>query len=214
MESVHECSWQPTPSNIADLLDELAYYDAVGPFSPAWEPATAVKRKRDLRSGKRLNIAIAVMLLLIALVVGPKLLGVQMRAVLTGSMEPELPVGSLVVAVPTPFEKVKVGDDVTYVLNKDLKVVTHRVIAKDEGNRMITTKGVANNTSDAPTRYDNVLGVVRLHVPLVGYPLLWLSTTQGKVISVVALAAILLILLLAWLFSQNSKTRDRNRSVS
>lgn len=214
MEYVHEQNpWQPTRQNLDLLLSELDFYDAFDPFSPAWEPAAqAHRREKEARKGKGLNIAIAAMLLLIAMVVGPKLFGVQLRAVLTGSMEPELPVGSLIVAAPAPFEKVKVGDDVTFVINKDLKVVTHRVIAKDEGNQMVTTKGVANKMSDAPTRYENVLGVVRFHVPYVGYPLLWLGTAQGKIISIAAFAAILLILLLAWLYSRNRKARSRNRS--
>jgi signal peptidase len=78
---------------------------------------------------------------------------------------------------------------------------------------MVTTKGVANKMSDAPTRYENVLGVVRFHVPYVGYPLLWLGTTQGKIVSIAALAAILLILLLARLFSRNRKAGGGHKSL-
>jgi signal peptidase I len=164
-------------------------------FAAAMAPAPAENRK-EKHKNTGLNIAIACVLLLIAAVAVPKLMGVQMRAVLTGSMEPELPVGSLVVAVPTPYEKVKVGDDVIYVFNSALKVVTHRVIAKDPATRMITTQGIASALPDAPILYGNVLGVVKLHVPHIGRPLMWLDSTRNKIIAVVIFMTLSLILLL------------------
>ena len=129
-------------------------------------------------------------------VVTARLCGIQFRAVLTSSMEPDLPVGSLIVIVPTAFEDIQVGDDITYVRDKNLTIVTHRVISKDETNHYLTTQGIQNNAPDVPTMYDNVIGVARFHIPVLGNLVIWLDTTWGKIIAFATVAALVLISLL------------------
>lgn len=55
--------------------------------------------------------------------------GIRCYAVLTGSMEPVLPVGSLLVVVPMSFDELKVGQDITYKTAGG--TVTHRIVAID-----------------------------------------------------------------------------------
>ena len=132
-----------------------------------------------------------------------RLLGFQFRAVRTGSMEPDLPVGAMVVIKKTPLEDIRVGDDVTFVRDKNLTVVTHRVVAIDRAEEMLTTQGIANNTLDAPVYYENVLGVVVLSVPGLGYALTWLDSTQGRIIVITAIIALVLLwILLGLLFKK------------
>lgn len=146
----------------------------------------------------------AVVALLVAAIVGTvalRLLGFQFRAVLSGSMEPALPVGSMLLVKQTPLADIRVGDDITFVRDKNLTVVTHRVIAVDAENELITTQGIANNTPDSPVYYENVLGVVKVSVPLLGYAVSWLDTTQGKIIAITAIVgAVLLWLILSLIF--------------
>jgi len=118
------------------------------------------------------------------------LLKADMRGVLTGSMEPVYSVGSLVVDVRTDFDDIQVGDDIVYQRSDSGLVVTHRVIAIDKEHRMITTQGTANSLADAPVSYSSVIGVIKFHVPLLGYALIWLSDLKGKIIAFTVIAAL------------------------
>ena len=87
--------------------------------------------------------------------------------VATGSMEPTLPVGTLLIVKRTAPEKIAVGEIITF-LSPDPsipgKTVTHRVagIAEDgAGGRMFETRGDANPSSDRYfVRGDAVIGRV------------------------------------------------------
>lgn len=113
-----------------------------------------------------------------------------MKAVLTASMEPELPVGSLLIISPADYKNIQIGDDITFVRDNNLTLVTHRVIEKDDKTQYITTQGIANNSADKPTSYDNVVGKVVFHIPLVGYFAIWTATLKGKIICGIIIAAL------------------------
>lgn len=150
------------------------------------------------------TVLIVVLVLLLAAVLVPKLcFGVEMKAVMTSSMEPELPVGSLLIIVPSEYDDIHIGDDITFVRDEKLTLVTHRVIAKDDTTQKITTQGIANNTADAPTSYQNVVGRVVMHIPCIGYPVILLSTAKGKIIAVVLIIAIMSISILADKYSKD-----------
>lgn len=91
--------------------------------------------------------------LLLLMVVVPRLGGATAYTVLTGSMEPTLPPGTLVVVRPTAFDQIDAGEVVTFQLRPDEPaVVTHRVIGRTvdaQGRPALLTKGDANNTPDA-----------------------------------------------------------------
>ncbi len=142
-------------------------------------------------------IIVLLVIALTAVLISKLVFGIEMKAVLTGSMEPELPVGSLLIISPTEYDKVEVGDDITFVRDEKLTLVTHRVIQKDDETQKITTQGIANNTPDKPTSFENVVGKVVFHIPLVGYFVIWTSTVKGKVICgiiIVALVALSIVL--------------------
>ncbi len=145
---------------------------------------------------------------LAAVLVAKLLFGVEMRAVLTPSMEPELPVGSLLIIKPTAYEDIKIGDDITFVRDKKLTVVTHRVIEKDDETKRLTTQGIANNTADAPTIYENVIGKVVFHIPLVGYLIMWTSDLKGKIICGIIIAA---LVALSILLSETEKEEKESK---
>ncbi|MDR1927675.1 MAG: signal peptidase I [Oscillospiraceae bacterium] len=130
---------------------------------------------RSRKSGRIATGLIALLALVAVAAAVCKLAGVQLRAVLTGSMEPDLPVGSLLVIVPVAPEKIGIGDDVAYYLAgaAEKTVVTHRVVGIDTARRMLATKGVANTSTDPPVPYEDVTGVVRLRIPWLGMPALW-----------------------------------------
>lgn len=140
-------------------------------------------------------ISILLMVFAVAIIL-PRLFGIQAFGVLSGSMEPEMPVGSLIYAVPTDQEKILVNDPITYVMESGA-VVTHRVVKIDPETGYFTVKGDANDTPDAnPVRYENVVGVVKVHVPIVGFAVGFASTTQGKIVVITLIIVLLLLMVL------------------
>ena len=101
----------------------------------------------------------------------------------TGSMEPELSVGDLVIDRDVPFEEIRVGDTVTF--RQADTFVTHKVVRKD-GSSLIT-KGVANNAEDKPFGREDYRGKVVASVPKMGKILLLF----GSPVSLICLALLL-----------------------
>lgn len=114
-----------------------------------------------------------VLLLAAVVILVPRLAGGIPLTVLTNSMEPTLPVGSLAVVLPIEPEDVRLGDVVTYLPNPDdPTAVTHRVIGinhHDDGTRTFTFKGDNNTEADAPVRDYQVRAKVWYSVPLLGH---------------------------------------------
>lgn len=107
--------------------------------------------------------------------------GMKLYCVETGSMEPDYPIGSMVVVERVWFDQLKVGDVITYVVS-DNTVVTHRLVGIDAEHGLLTTKGDNNVVADAsPVGYNNVIGRVNFCVPGFGYVFLFLSTRFGKI---------------------------------
>lgn len=128
---------------------------------------------------------LSVLMVIVVLAVGgimlaPRLMGNDIYAVMSGSMEPTYHVGSVVVVDKhiSP-EEIQVGDPITF-RKGDQAVATHRVIEKNDESREFTTKGDANEDPDAsPVPYDSVIGKAGFSVPLVGYIPLYMRTPKG-----------------------------------
>ncbi|WP_229051182.1 signal peptidase I [Aeromicrobium sp. Leaf350] len=130
--------------------------------------ATAVRR-----TAIWLTLLAAVALLAVMVVV-PRLGGGAPYTVLTGSMEPGLPPGTLVVIRPTDIDDIDVGDVVTFQLvSGERTTVTHRVIGKtldEEGDPALLTKGDANNApDDGIVLEEQVRGTLWYSVPYLGH---------------------------------------------
>lgn len=96
--------------------------------------------------------------------------------VLTSSMTPNYPAGTLVIVKPTDVQQIRIGDVVTYqITSNQPAVVTHRVIQIIEpttaaGTVSFITKGDANSLPDAaPVKPVQVRGVVWYAVPYIGW---------------------------------------------
>ncbi|MDO4567451.1 MAG: signal peptidase I [Clostridia bacterium] len=137
-----------------------------------------------------------VVVLLAILLVGVRLVGLQPFAVLSGSMEPEYPTGSLIYVRECAAADVQVGDPITFVLNEDLVIATHRVIAIDAENQHFYTKGDANDSADgAPVHFNNLIGVPVMFVPYMGYVADFVTNPPGLYITICVG-----VLLLLWVF--------------
>jgi len=94
--------------------------------------------------------------------------GTGFFVIVSGSMEPEIPVGSVILVNAVPAESIVVGDIIAYLSPNKEAVVTHRVvrIVNDFGNSpLFITRGDANNADDPPLRYGRVVGRVFYTIP-------------------------------------------------
>jgi len=112
-----------------------------------------------------LGILIAVVITLV-----PFIAGYKPVVVLSGSMEPGYPIGSMIYYKSSSFEDINEGDVITFKLGAGA-LATHRVIRKGVENREFTTKGDNNPTEDIkPTPYTEVVGkVAKVVIPYVGF---------------------------------------------
>lgn len=114
----------------------------------------------------------SVTLLAVAVLI-PRLAGATPYTILTGSMRPTMPPGTLVVVKPTTFAEIAAGDVVTFQLASGKPaVVTHRVVSvvtNLDGKRSLRTQGDANPVPDADlVRPVQVRGTVWYSVPHLG----------------------------------------------
>ena len=129
--------------------------------------------------------AIGVVIILVTLaaallLAAPGLLGWQQMTVLTGSMEPEIPVGSMVYVEAVEPETLAEGDVATFA-QADGDTVTHRVVRNRTVEGELVTKGDANAEEDVePVPYERVIGKVVLTVPVAGDVLGYVSSDVGK----------------------------------
>ena len=74
------------------------------------------------------TLLVIVMVLLAIALVGVRLVGLTPYAVLSGSMEPTYHVGALIYVRDIAPEDIQTGMPITFVVNEDLLVATHRVV--------------------------------------------------------------------------------------
>lgn len=152
-----------------------------------------------MKQAKRYNristIILCVLFLLIAPMQVPKLWGWQMFAILTGSMEPDIPTGSVIYVKEQSLSEIEVDDVITFRLGSNRSnTATHRVIEKQENG--LITKGDANEHADATiVNAQQLIGKVVCTIPIYGYFLMLASNPIGIVMFFILL---LVVGLFAW----------------
>lgn len=138
------------------------------------------------------TVLVVLVVIFAIFLMGSRLVGLQVFNVISGSMEPTYSVGDLLYVKTVDPDSVRVGDPITFVLNEDLVVATHRVVRVDSENRHFYTKGDANETEDAaPVHFNNLIGVPMFAVPLLGYVSAYIQCPPGMYVAI-ALGVILL----------------------
>ena len=124
---------------------------------------------------KFLSITLVTILVAIMLVMAVTVLGIILKdekqlspwgtgffVVVTGSMEPVIPVGSIIIANAVSADSIVEGDIIVFLANDGQTVITHRVVdisVEDEGY-VFVTRGDGNKTNDPPINYERVIGRV------------------------------------------------------
>lgn len=140
--------------------------------------AKSVKQKGVLHyvgAGLSFGVLALVLLLGVLVVALPMLTKSTPYTVLTSSMTPSYPAGTLVVVKPADPQQIKIGDVITYQVKSDRpEVITHRVIEiaqpTTSGDTVkFITKGDANSLPDPEVKPIQVRGVVWYAVPYIGW---------------------------------------------
>lgn len=153
---------------------------------------------------------------LVICVVLPQLVSGTALTILTGSMRPSMPPGTLVVIRPVAAQDIRIGDVVTYQIDSGQPTVaTHRVVGTSfdgRGQRTFTTRGDANGSDDPqPVRPVQIRGEEWYHVPYVGYVNSLLSGQQRGIGRLVIAGALLSYA--AWMIAGAVRERRRKRTV-
>jgi len=141
----------------------------------------------------------------------------HVSAVLSGSMEPEIKVGALVVTRPIDPEEVAVGDIITFRnISVSENTITHRVTSMGRSSPIyFQTKGDANNQPDpftVPTQ--NLVGKICFNTPYWGYFTEFIKTPIGFLLSVVIPGVVLIISYILAVIYELNKKRETGNTVS
>lgn len=166
-----------------------------------------MKNNKFLKWGNRiitstlmiLLISVATMVVITKMSGGePKVLGYQLKTVLSGSMEPDIKTGSIIAVKPVSgegkkqFEK---GDVITF-MEEDNKLITHRItdVKETKSDVLYTTKGDNNQSVDSsPVLADNVVSEYNgFTIPYIGYVSHFAQSKEGSALMLI-LPGILLI---------------------
>ena len=144
------------------------------------------------------SILVAAVVLLAVALVGVRIVGLQPYVVLSGSMDPTYPVGSLIYVKSTDYKQLKVGDPITFLVSEDT-VATHRIIEvlpdEDDPNTIrYFTQGDANDAPDGSSvHYKNIIGKPIFSIPYLGYVSNYIQTPPGKYVAISGCALLMLL---------------------
>ena len=164
---------------------------------------------------------------LAVLMVVPSLLGYERYVIVSGSMEPTLPVGSVVYDEVVPVDDIEVGDIITFVPPPEFGIddpVTHRVVQvstveedrSHPGERLFRTKGDNNEEVDPWRMVLDGPDQARVahHVPYVGYFYMALQVrwVQLFLIVIPAIALVTYIVVTLWRVSGEAVQEEQARA--
>ena len=169
-----------TPVNAADSPEHDEQ-----PEEPGADEQLAVEQEADEAPKERsllyyIGLMLSAVLLLfvvglaLMLIVVPKVTGSIPLTVLTSSMEPGLPPGTLIIVKPIDPNDIVIGDVVTYQIESGVPgVITHRVIdiaTSSNGDRTFTFQGDNNDAPDENAVLPvQIQGKVWYSIPYAGY---------------------------------------------
>lgn len=144
-------------------------------LAPFWRrSANTARRSSVVLLRVALAGVLAAALGLMAWAILPLAVGWHGRVVLSGSMQPAIDPGDVILAVPTDPSTLRPGQAIAFrdpaVPNR---VDVHRIVRRNSDGSFVT-RGDANAQADStPVPASNILGLPRLRVPWVGLPQYW-----------------------------------------
>lgn len=154
------------------------------------------------------------MLLALATLFAPTLLGYRRYVITGGSMTGSIPKGSVIYSRLVPIEALRVGDVITFVPPEADAPVTHRItsIEPDErGELVFATKGDFNPSEDPwSLRFaDPVQARYAFHIPYLGYVLAYLAVRQVRMLLIGLPAVVIAVSMLVSLWREAGRALEQ-----
>lgn len=146
-----------------------------------------------------------IVILVTASIVVPQIRGYQVYHIVSGSMEPEIPVGSAAY-IDTKIRAEDVQEKDVIAFKSGSSLVVHRVVQNQIVEGFFRTKGDANEGEDlSEIPYKDFVGRVYRHIPYVGQIIMIFTTGIGKVYVLCFALCGVLFNMLGHRLSQNRK---------
>jgi signal peptidase len=157
-----------------------------------------MSKKKNLSTRKLMTvitylvIAFAIVLFTLSWLSGERGLSFRTFVIQSGSMEPSIMTGDIVVIKPE--EAYYQAEVITY-LDKDKRIVTHRILQvnQQEDSIYYETKGDANQSPDShPISNPNIIGKVNFVIPKLGFAVAFAQSKQGRTLFIIIPAALII----------------------
>ncbi len=178
----------------------------------------SVNKKLGIILKTTTSVIVALVVLLAFLLVGVRLFGLQVYTVLSGSMEPDYPTGSLIYVREIDPAELEVRDVITFKLSGGT-TATHRIVelVPDENDPDIMrfrTKGDANDTADGSlVEADSVIGTPVFVLPYLGYLASFIRNPPGMYIAIAIGIALGILVMIADMILDDEKAVRRKAKV-
>ena len=140
-------------------------------------------------------------------VTAARIRGHEVYNVVSGSMEPAILVGSVLFVEPVKPESVEEGDVIAF--RSEGSVISHRVVRNRVVEGEFVTRGDANREEDMnPVKYQDLVGKVKCHYPMMGHLLFLYTSGVGKVYMVCFAACGAMLNMLAGRLRENRRIRE------
>ncbi|NCB92340.1 MAG: signal peptidase I [Clostridia bacterium] len=162
------------------------------------------------------SVIIILLLALLAIALaGVRLFGLQPYSVLSGSMEPTYHTGSLIYVKDADPEDITEGQAITFVMDENLTVATHRVVRNDVTEKKFYTKGDANEYEDSnPVLYGNLIGTPVYTIPYLGYVSDFVMNSSGRYLVIAGVVVFIILMFTPDVLRAVSKEDDKKEKVS
>ncbi|MBQ6934160.1 MAG: signal peptidase I [Clostridia bacterium] len=161
------------------------------------------------------SILVGIVVVIAILLVGVRLIGLNVYTVLSGSMEPTYHTGSLIYVKKVDYTKLKTDDVITFMLDEDT-IATHRIVevVPDENDSTVLryrTKGDANDAVDGSlVHYKNVIGSPVFSIPKLGYLANYIQQPPGMYVAISAGAILMMLVFIPDLFEKDEPKKKKD----
>lgn len=191
--------------------------------SPVYESGAQRKKAGLLIYVPALCNVIGTLMLLVVIAAAlpltiPNFMGYDVYNVVSGSMEPTIPVGSIIYVKQIDPADIYSGDIIAF--HSGDSVIMHRVTQNKVVEGTFTTKGDANNGEDmGEVPYKDLIGIVVRHIPILGQLLILFGSTFGRICMVCFAACGALLNILGGRFRdaleyEREEDRERERLIA
>ena len=156
------------------------------------------------------SILVAIVVIMAILLVGVRVIGLNVYTVLSGSMEPTYHTGSVIYVKEVDYTTLQAGDVITFAISEDM-VATHRIVGvvpddEDPSVLRYRTKGDANDSEDGTlVHYKNIVGKPVFTIPYLGYIASYIQSPPGSYIAIAGAAFLLMLTFIPDLFAKDEE---------